>query len=226
MRILIVEDDHDLSRLLRRRLIGAGYACDKAATMGEALEALRQLPYDLMLLDRRLPDGDGIAAIGRSRGLQPALNIIVVSAIDESEEKVHGFDAGADDYVTKPFNGAELLARIRARLRQKEGVKTLPRLVVGDLALDLDARRAFVGEAPLDLNRREFLLLEAMMRRGDCVVTREELMGQIYGFDRAVSNGALDTLVSRLRKSLAGAEAGVEILLIRGRGYMLTETDG
>lgn len=225
MRILIVEDDYDMSRLLRRRLISAGYACDKAGSINEAFEALRRIPYDLMLLDRRLPDGDGISVIDPTRELQPAISIIVVSALDETRDKLTGFDAGADDYVTKPFIGAELLARVRARLRQKHGAVRLPPMIAANLLLDIEARRAFVDSSPLDLQRREFLLLEVLMRRVECVVSRSELMEQIYGFDRIVSNGALDTLISRLRKSLSDSGARIEIALIRGRGYLLSEMD-
>ncbi len=223
MRILIVEDEPEMALLIGRRLGRAGFSSDTAATMGEALEALRSISYDLMLLDRRLPDGDGADFVSVIRGLRPRINIMMVSALDTNRDKVAGLDAGADDYLTKPFNGPEFLARIRARLRQGSGGAPLPPIVVGALSFDPNARQASIGGRPFPLHKREFALLEALMRRANRVAIRSELIEEVYGFSRPVSPGALDTLVSRLRKRLAEFRTGVEVHLVRGRGYLLTE---
>jgi two-component system OmpR family response regulator len=225
MRLLVVEDEPDMALLIGRRLDRAGFSCDKAASIGEALEALRQFPYDLVLLDRRLPDGDSAAHIGEIRALRPRIGVMMVSALDANRDKVTGLDAGADDYVTKPFDGPEFLARVRARLRQGGGGAPLPPIVLGSLSFDVMARQALVGGRPFHLHKREFALLEALMRRADRVASRTDLLEDVYGVNHAVSPGALDTLVSRLRKHLAEADAGVEIDLVRGRGYILTEAE-
>lgn len=223
MRILIVEDEPDMARLIRRRLGKAGYACDQVLNLEDALEALKQFPYELMLLDRRLPDGDGAEAVPCIRKLRPSVRIMMVTAIDAPQERVAGLDAGADDYLVKPFDGEELMARIRARLRSPGGGKAPP-IIVGALSFDPCARQFFVAERPMTLHKREFTLLETLVRRVNRVVARATLMEEIYGFDDTVSPGALDTLVSRLRKRLENIHADVEIHLVRGRGYLLNET--
>lgn len=223
MRILIVEDEPEMGLLIGRRLGRAGFSSDTAATMGEALEALRSFPYELMVLDRRLPDGDGADFVSVIRGLRPRISIMMVTALDTNRDKVAGLDAGADDYLTKPFNGPEFLARVRARLRQTSGGAPLPPIVVGALSFDPNARQAMIEDRPFQLHKREFALLEALMRRANRVVTRSDLIEEVYGLSRPVSPGALDTLVSRLRKRLAEFRTGVEVHLVRGRGYLLTE---
>jgi DNA-binding response OmpR family regulator len=222
MRILIVEDETDMARLIGKRLEKAGYACDHVVNLADALEALRQFSYQLMLLDRRLPDGDGAEAVPALRKLQPGVRIVMVSALDAPRERVEGLDAGADDYLVKPFDGDELMARVRARLRSPSGTKA-PAITAGDLSFDASGRQFCVADMPMNLHKREFTLLESLMRRIDRVVARSVLMEEVYGFDDMVSPGALDTLVSRLRKRLESVDAGVEIHLVRGRGYLLSE---
>jgi DNA-binding response OmpR family regulator len=223
MRILIVEDQPEMARLISKRLGKAGFFYDTAATLGEALEALKQFPYELMLLDRRLPDGDGADAVPDIRHLRPQIRIIILTALDAPEARVAGLDAGADDYLAKPFDSEELLARIRARLRQPSGGDSVPPITVGALSFDILAREVFVADDPFPLHKRDFALLEALVRRVDRVVARATLMEEVYGFDDTVLPGALDTLVFRLRKRLSEANAGVEIHLVRGRGYLFTE---
>lgn len=222
MRILIVEDEPDMARLIRQRLKNAGYTCDQVVNLESAIEALKQFPYELMLLDRRLPDGDGAAAVRRMRNLRPGVRIVMVTAVDAPHERVAGLDAGADDYLIKPFDGEELMARIRARLRPSGGGAT-PTIVVGALSFDPVALQFCVADRPITLRRREVALLGALIRRADCVVARATLMEEIYGLDDAVLPGALDTLVSRLRKRLESAAANIEIHLVRGLGYLLSE---
>jgi two-component system, OmpR family, response regulator len=224
MRILIVEDEPEMALLIGQRLGRAGFVSDKAACIGDAIEALRANTYSLVLLDRRLPDGDAAGCIPSIRELRPNLPIMIVSALDAYRDRVEGLDAGADDYGTKPFNGPEFLARVRARLRQSSGGATLPPIVVGRLSYDHNAHQIMFDSTPFRLHKREFTLLEALMRQANRVASRSELTSAVYGLDRAVSPGALDTLVSRLRKRLEETTAGAEIHLVRGRGYLLTET--
>jgi two-component system, OmpR family, response regulator len=225
MRILIVEDEAEMALLIGRRLGRTGYVSDHVGTIGEAMEALRACAYSLVLLDRRLPDGDGANCIPAIRSLRPNLPILIVSALDAYRDRVAGLDAGADDYLVKPFNGPEFLARVRARLRQSSGGSALPPIVIGRLSYKQQAREITIDGSAIQLHRREFTLLEALLRRANRVASRAELISDVYGLDKAVSPGALDTLVSRLRKHLADADAGAEIHLVRGRGYLLTECD-
>jgi two-component system, OmpR family, response regulator len=224
MRILIVEDEPEMALLMTRRLARAGFDCDRTASIAEAVEALRLFPYSLVLLDRRLPDGDSADHTSTFRELRPNVPIMMVTALDAYRERVAGLDAGADDYLTKPFNGPEFLARVRARLRQASGGSALPPIVVGRLSFDQQSQHLTIADKLFHIHKRELTLLGALMRRANRVATRPELANEVYGLDREVSAGALDTLVSRLRKRLAEVDANVEIHLVRGRGYLLTES--
>ena len=132
MRVLIVEDEADLAHLVARKLGKESFICDQAPSLGQAFEALEQFPYEVMLLDRRLPDGDGIEALSKIRAVRPGIRILILTALDAPNERIAGLDGGADDYVTKPFNCGELLARIRARLRPPGNPPTPP-IVLGAL---------------------------------------------------------------------------------------------
>ncbi len=222
MRILIVEDESDMARLISRNLGRMGFVCDVAPYLAHAFEALRSHPYELMLLDRRLPDGDGMEAIPSIRALRPGVRIIVVSAIDAPAEKVKGLDGGADDYVSKPFDPEELGARVRARLRLPIG-ETPPPIRAGALSLDVLHRQVSLNGSPFLLHKREFDLLAELLTHVNCVVSRTTLFDAVYGFDDARQDCAFDSLISRLRKRLLEADAMVEIHLVRGRGYILME---
>jgi two-component system, OmpR family, response regulator len=221
MRILIVEDEPHIVDLLAGQLGAAGFGCDPVGSLGGAFEALRKIPYNLMLLDRRLPDGDGIAFLPNIRRLRPDIRILILSALCDKGDKARGLNGGADDYLTKPFDSDELLARVIARLRHS-GEIPLPPIKIGAVSFDAAAGQVFIAGRPFLLHRREFSLFDSLMRRVNRVAPRDILMEEIYGADEAILPGALDTLVSRLRKRLTGAGAGVEIHLIRGRGYLLT----
>jgi len=224
MRILVVEDEADLACLVTRKLRKEGYCCDQAMSLCEAFEALEQFPYEIMLLDRRLPDGDGAGALRQIRDLRPGIRILMLTALDAPEERVNGLDAGADDYMTKPFDSGELLARIRARLRTPAGA-TAPPIIVGALNFDVTKQDAWIAGKPLTLPKREFALLEALVRRANRVVTRAALLEEVYGFNETVQPGAIDTLISRLRKRLTQEGAGVAIHIVRGRGYLLAQME-
>jgi DNA-binding response OmpR family regulator len=220
MRILVVEDEAEMARLLAARLADAGFLADRVGTCAEAQEAVALHAYALVLLDRRLPDGDGAALVRRLRARRPGLPVILVSALDAVADRVLGLDAGADDYLTKPFDAAELLARIRAALRRPGG-EAPPPILCGRLRFDPAERAATVDGAPLRLRRRELAILESLVLRAGRVVPRERLAEAVFGFDDDVLPTALESHVSRLRARLAAVAAGVAIHPVRGVGYML-----
>ncbi|WP_036287401.1 response regulator transcription factor [Methylosinus sp. PW1] len=222
MRILLIEDERDMARLIASLVSHAGFIIDRASTLADALAALRVHAYDLLLLDRRLPDGDGISLLSRARAMRPGIRVMMITALDALGDKISGLEAGADDYLTKPFQGEELIARIRACMRRPGG-SVLPPIVVGAVAFDLENNEVMVGGAPVALNRREMMLLRSLMQRASRVAAREILIQEIYGLDEEVQANALDTVVSRLRRQLATLDAQIEIHTVKGRGYLLTE---
>src|SRR5262249_35937296 len=196
---------------------------DHAPTLAEAEEAISGNLHSAVLLDRQLPDGDGLALIPKLRARADGVPIIVLTARGRLADRVEGLDGGADDYLAKPFAVEELLARLRAVLRRPAGVK--PDIVrAGRLAFALGHREASIAGRPLDLPRRELLVLEALLRRMGRTVLRSALEEAVYNFDDEIQSNALDTHVSRLRRKLSDADAGVEIHGIRGVGYLLRQT--
>ena len=220
-RILLVEDDPALAREIVRALERDQWPIDHVASLGEAFEAVIQFPYRAILLDRRLPDGDGIGLIpaAKSRASPPA--IIFLTARDDITDRVEGLDAGADDYLVKPFALQELLARLRAACRRPlAGAQPEP-VEIGRLLFDPATREVRIAGRPLALPRRELALLELLVRRSGRVVQRTHLDSELYGFEAEVSANALEALVSRLRRRLEDAQAGLQLRTIRGVGYML-----
>jgi two-component system OmpR family response regulator len=222
MRILLIEDEKEMARLVASLVAHSGFQVDVVASIDCALEGLRENSYDLLLLDRRLPDGDGASIIKSARQTQPGIRVIILTALDALGDKVSGLNAGADDYLTKPFQGEELIARIRACLRRPGG-DARPPIVVGSLSYDLQTDDVLINGSAIKLSRRELMLLKALMQRVSRVTSRESLLTDIYGFHDDVMATALDTIVSRLRRRLSEFEAHVEIHTVRGRGYLLAE---
>lgn len=220
MRILVIEDEAEMAALITARLSGAGFVADRVGSGTEALEAVALAPYALLLLDRRLPDGDGARLIPALRRAQPGVPVILVSALDAVADRVTGLDSGADDYLTKPFDGLELLARIRAA-RRRPGGEIPPPIRCGALNFDMGQRAASVEDRPLLLRRRELAILEALIARMGRVVPRERLANAAFGFDDDIQSNTLDAHVSRLRSRLVAAGAGVAIHPVRGVGYLL-----
>lgn len=223
MRILLIEDEPELAAALAAALKRYGMVADHAATLVEGEAAAASQAHDVIVLDRGLPDGDGLALIPRlhARGLDTP--VIVLTARGELSDRVVGLDAGADDYLVKPFAVEELLARLRALRRRPPRAET-DTVRIGRLAFDLDARTGEVGGRALELPRRELLLLEALLRRRGRTVLRETIEQAVYGYDDEIQSNTLDAHVSRLRRRLAEAGAGVEIHGIRGVGYLLRES--
>ena len=223
MRILVVEDEFELAGLIVERLQRSGFEADHVATLRDAREAIATRKYSLALLDRRLPDGDSIVLVPDIRRAHPGVRVLMLTAQDALSDKIAGLDAGADDYLIKPLDIDELMARIRANLRRSGQGAAEPPVTVGALSCDLQAREAFVDGRPLVLYQRELALLESLVRRAGRTTAREALLAEVYeGADEPQSN-ALDALISRLRKRLNDERAGVSIVPIRGVGYMLGE---
>src|SRR5262249_25555049 len=195
---------------------------DHAPTLAEAEEAIAADVHDAVLLDRQLPDGDGLALIPKLRARAEGMPIIVLTARGDLADRIAGLDGGADDYLAKPFAVEELLARLRAVLRRPAGLQS-DVVRAGRLAFDFGHREASVDGTPLDLPRRELLVLETLLRRMGRTVVRAALEEAVYNFSDEIQSNALDTHVSRLRRKLADAGAGVEIHGIRGVGYLLRQ---
>jgi two-component system, OmpR family, response regulator len=223
MRILLVEDQDDQARNVKRRLTGSGFVVDRVGTVRDALFAVSSARYDLAVLDRRLPDGDGLQVIPKLRQAQPDSRVLILSALDDIDQRIGGLDAGGDDYLVKPFDLDELMARVRATLR-RGGVSAMPPVAIGALAFDPATRSVSIHGRAAAFHRRELALLEALLRRGGRVVEREALLSEIWGFDDEVQPNALTNLVSRLRARLTEYDAGVDIVMVRGVGYFASET--
>jgi DNA-binding response OmpR family regulator len=223
MRILLVEDEPEMVSALRAALKRHDMVVDHAASLLEAEGFVAIDGYDAILLDRQLPDGDGLALVPRLRVAGNTTPVLMLTARGDTSDKVVGLDMGADDYLAKPFAFEELLARLRALLRRPAPLQTQT-IRAGHLALDVGHREASIRGEPLSLPRRELLVLEALMRRTGRMVQREALMEAVFGLDDEIQSNALDTHVSRLRRKLTEAEGGVEINGIRGVGYLLRET--
>jgi DNA-binding response OmpR family regulator len=185
-----------------------------------ALEAAASGPYDLILLDRTLPDGDGLSLLPALRSRHPGLPVIVLSARGDVTDRVAGLDQGADDYLIKPFAVDEMFARIRA-VRRRPSEISIEEIRVGALVFDIANDEARVGRGRLELTRRELRVLGALVRRHGRTVLRESLEQAVYGFDDEVQSNTLDSHISRLRKKFTEADAKVEIHAIRGVGYLL-----
>ena len=218
MRILIVEDDPVLADGITRSLQQAEFAVDCVHDGETADLVLTAQTYDLVILDLGLPKLDGFAVLKRLRRRGAAMPVLMLTARDALADRVKGLDSGADDYLTKPFELPELEARVRALIRRGQAGGSAI-LTHGALALDTSGRRATLHGAPLELSAREFGVLEVLMLRSGRVVNKEQLAGQLYGWDEEVGANAIEVYVHRLRKKLEPA-SGV-IRTIRGLGYLL-----
>jgi DNA-binding response OmpR family regulator len=221
VRILLVEDEPELRATLAARLTQEGFVVDQVGTLGLAIEAVMGAEYRALLLDRRLPDGDGLSLLPVLRTRPTSPPVLVLSALDDIPDRVAGLEAGAEDYLIKPFAFDELVARLRVLLRRSGSADVAPSVSVGRLEYDLSSREPKVGGKLLALPRRELAIMDALVRRAGRVVMREHLQDQVYGFDEEISSNALEAHISRLRKRLADAGAGVVLHGVRGIGYML-----
>jgi len=218
--ILIVEDDPNIRKLVRVNLVKRGYTVSEAGDSHQAIALFQEVPVDLVLLDLMLPglSGVDVCAWIRARSDVP---IIVLSARLEEDLKVAALDAGADDYVTKPFGSEELLARVRAFLRRSYVTAKMDdsKIQIGELLIDLEARRVFIGGSDLHLTRTEYALLAELASRLDAIVTHNELLTRVWGPEYRGSNHYLHTYLGRLRKKLG--DYGELLETVPGMGYNL-----
>jgi DNA-binding response OmpR family regulator len=220
MRALVLEDDARLSSLVVRTLTRIGLACDEAARIEDAEELLNLHQYDLLVLDRRLPDGDGLDVCRSARRRGFGQSILMLTALDDAAATVEGLSEGADDYLGKPFDLDVLAARARALLRRNER-RPVEALTCGDLTLDALRRTASKAGAPLVLTAREFALLETLIRREGGAVSREEMLEQAWGEREEPMSNTIDVLIGRLRKKLDTPGQPSRIETLRGTGYRL-----
>ena len=221
MRLLFLEDNHRLSRSTSKALCNAGFAVDPVATVADAQQAFKNADYDCLVLDLGLPDGDGMDLLVTLRRSGCSKPVLLLTARDDASSVVSGLNGGADDYMRKPFNMDELIARIRALLR-RPGASHQTTLELGNIALDPTERRAKVGNLTLNFSRREVAALETLMRRTGRVISKSSLEQALYGFSDEVSTNAIEVLIHRLRKKLASAGAECEIHTLRGIGYLFS----
>lgn len=222
MRLLVIEDEGELAGLLRAALEHAGFAVDVATSCANALDYLRVAIYDVAVLDLGLPDGDGIALLRRLRREGLVLTLLILTARDAPEDRVLGLNAGADDYLVKPFHMPELIARLRALLRRPNAALGVT-LTLGNLLLDTTTRQVQVDGADVSLSVRETSMLELLLRQQGTVVTRVVMEQRLYSFDVQLGSNALEVLIHRLRRRLQDVGATVAIHTLRGVGYLLSE---
>ena len=220
MRILVVEDDPDLSRQLKDALIDVGYAVDIAGDGEEGHHLGDTEPYDAVILDLGLPIIDGVSVLQKWRSDGKSFPVLILTARDQWSEKVAGFDAGADDYLTKPFHTEELMARLRALLRRAAG-HTTDTIDIGDLSVDNRSARAFVDGMAVKLTSHEFRLLSYMATHRGRVISRTELVEHIYDQDFDRDSNTIEVFVGRLRRKIGT----VRIETVRGLGYRLMDPD-
>jgi two-component system OmpR family response regulator len=215
LRLLVVEDDKDLNRQIVRALEQSGYAVDRAFDGEEGCHLGETEPYDAVVLDIGLPKKDGVTILEEWRAAGRDMPVLILTARDRWSDKVQGFDAGADDYVSKPFHMEEVLARIRALLRRATGHAT-NEIVCGAVRLDTKAGRVVVDGAPVKLTSHEYRLLAYLMHHSGRVVARSEIIEHLYDQDFDRDSNTIEVFVGRLRKKL-----GVDLIqTVRGLGYM------
>jgi DNA-binding response OmpR family regulator len=223
LRLLVIEDEDRLSSILKSKLGEIGFTVDIAGSTEDASIALELINYDAAVLDLGLPDGDGLAVLTATRAARKALPILILTARDAVEDRVAGLNAGADDYLTKPFAMAELVARIKALLRRPGGVLGMT-LEAGNVRLDTIARELSIRGNPVRLSRRELAILEQMMRRFGRIVPKNVLEEKLYGIDEEPDSNPIPVHIHHLRRQLEAAGASLMIHTIRGVGYILAET--
>jgi DNA-binding response OmpR family regulator len=216
-RILIAEDEYRIASFLEKGLRANGFTTAVVVDGHAAASAARDGDFELLILDLGLPGQDGLDALAEIRGRGDRLPIIVLTARDAVPDRVAGLERGADDYVTKPFSFEELLARIRVRLRDT-GSEEQTLLRSGDLVLDLRTRRASIGDRAVELTAREYGLLEVFLRHPDQVLSREQLLSHVWGYDFDPGSNVVEVYVRYLRKKLGDTT----IETVRGMGYRLS----
>jgi DNA-binding response OmpR family regulator len=222
VRLLVIEDEPRIAEILKSALQRAGFTVDIVCLCADAREALALTVYDAAILDLGLPDGDGISLLTELRTAHNDVPVLVLTARDAVDDRVLGLDAGADDYLIKPFATVELVARTKALLRRPGGALGVT-LQAGNIALDTIGRDVTVGTVLLQLPRRECAILEHLLRRQGRVVPKAVLEEKLYGIDDELGSNAVPVHVHHLRRKLLDAQATAEIHTVRGIGYLLAE---
>jgi DNA-binding response OmpR family regulator len=220
MRILVVEDNAELAGLIAEGLADADYETDRVATAADARHALGNARYSAVVLDLGLPDGDGLAVLGDVRARHDEVPVLILTARAGVHDRVVGLRAGADDYLTKPFAFEELVARVEALLRRPHAM-TGTVLALANLTFDTQTKQAFIDDEPQVLSARESAVLEILLRRKDRAVAKKAVEDQLFGLGGEVSSNAVEVYVHRLRRQLVERGAKVQILTVRGVGYMI-----
>lgn len=220
MRILVVEDSNTLRSALERGLRKCGFCVDTAADGEAGLDLALVHSFDVIVLDLMLPKCDGMEVLRQMRAAKADTPVLILTAMADVEHRVAGINAGADDYLVKPFAFAELLARVRALIRRRFG-GTANAKQIGNLRIDAAAGRAFVADTEVAVQPREFALLDYLSRREGHIASRSDIMEHLYDHNTDLHSNAIDSAVSKLRKALREAGAAVEIRAIPRRGYCL-----
>ncbi|UUZ91604.1 response regulator transcription factor [Paenibacillus sp. P25] len=223
MKILVVEDDVRLLKTINTLLQEEGYKVDSAACGDEGCYMAEQGIYDLLLLDRMLPGMDGLKIVRSVRAKQMHTPILFLTARDSVEDRVQGLDTGADDYMTKPFEVPELLARVRALLRRRGPVESEEVLAYHRLLLNLRTKEASIGGERLELTQKEFELLEYLLRNREQILTRDQICTRVWGLESDVGSNIVDVYVFYLRKKLKAFDCEHIIQTVRNVGYLLKE---
>jgi two-component system OmpR family response regulator len=214
MRVLLIEDDSSLGEAVRDHIAGEGHAVDWVRRLGDAEAAIAGTNFDLLLLDLGLPDGRGLEFLRQLRAAGDTVPVIIATAMDQISWRIEGLNAGADDYLVKPFDLSELSARLAAVARRYSGNPN-PLIAIGDLSIDLAHRSVMRKGSAADLTGREWAVLERLLRRPGAIVSKSELEDTLYAFGSEIESNAVEVYVSRLRRKL-GAET---ITTVRGLGY-------
>ena len=222
MRVLLVEDDLTAARGIAMMLKSGGIIVDTTDTGEEALELLRHYDYDVVVLDLMLPDMEGYEVVRRMRAARQETPVLILSGLSRPAAKVKGFAVGADDFITKPFDKAELVARMQAIVRRSKGYSQ-PTLRVGKLQLNLDSREVLVANIPVHLTGKEYSILELLVLRKGMVLTKEAFLNHLYGGMDEPEMKIIDVFICKLRKKLAQAGEGNLIGTVWGRGYMMRD---
>lgn len=223
MRILVVEDDLEAQRYLVNGLKEAGHIVDDAADGEDGLTLALSRAYDVAIIDRMLPKMDGLRLVADLREHGNSTPILFLSALSEVDDRVKGLKAGGDDYLAKPYAFVELMARIDALMRRRQPSAVKTRLAVGDLELDLLTRTAMRGDTVIDLQPREFRLLEYLMRHAGQVVTRTMLLESVWEYHFDPQTNVIDVHISRLRSKIDKGQERPLLHTIRGAGYMIRD---